>query len=60
MASYDKTFCSSSNICANKQCEAWLSKTDKERMDELEIPIWMADFKADCKKFKQLETVKER
>lgn len=45
----DRTYCTASyNPCINKSCYRFLSKSELERADSLDLPIAYANFSTDC------------
>ena len=53
MKNYDKTFCSYSNECINKECDRHLSKEEIEQMGTR--PIWYCNYKEteQCEGYKE-------
>ena len=49
----DMSFCLESETCANEDCQRKLRDIDKERADEIGIPIAFMSFREACGKFQE-------
>lgn len=56
----DRAYCSASvTRCKNETCYRFLSKMEKQRAEELELPIAYSDFWVECKDMVEVEVGRE-
>lgn len=48
---HDKTFCDSD--CKADSCYRFLSKSDRDKANELQLPIALSDFSKVCKDYRE-------